>query len=376
MSIDLSTPLTTTHAGANNRYPSRDNGHRPFGYYETLRTIAEVWNVTPDTVINPTLAASLAEVTDLEDQRNDLVPEPVPSADELAEKNTTQRAALIKKIATANNVKSEQRKLIDALLVGARERVLAAQDLALTFDHVRGTLPVDAEVERLQQLTRFLGDYCCGGFTFAVRTGEDDPNKAVVDEVYPVYLESLHRILSLDLLVREADAFALYADPGISGPLPYHFNVDIHGKVIGKILDYGQADLVAHRRAKDYREVFNGGTQRGLTHDIDPTNEYSAIDSGDRTVSPLARGKITGLELSIPATWSEFQDRLERFSQAGFDRENVDGRTSVDVFTEETTTTSKNKGTGEVIVWGERRNLRTNEFERRLISRRVEDGTW
>ena len=376
MAIDLSTPLTTTYAGSNRQYPARPKNHRPFGYDETLRTIAEVWNVTPDTLINPTLANALAEVADLDAQREELKPEPVPSAEELAEKNATQRAATIKKIATENNVKSEQRKLIDALLVGARERVQAAQDSALTFDHVRATLPVDAEVERLQKLTRYLGDYACGGFTFAVRTGEDDPNRQAVDEVYPMYIESLHRILSLDLLVREADAFAVYADPGISGYLPYHFNVSETGKVIGKILDYGQEDLVAHRRAKDYREVFNGGTQRGLTHDIDPTNEYSAISSGDRTVSPLARGRITGLSLSIPATWSEFQDRLERFSQAGFDRENMEARTSEDVFTEETTTTSKNKGTGEVIVWGERRNLRTNQLERRVISRRVEDGTW
>lgn len=376
MSIDLSTPLTTTHAGANNRYPARGKNHRPFSYDDKLAAIAEAWNVAPDSLINPTLANALAEVADLESQREELKPEPVPSADELAQKNASQRAALIKKIATANNVKSEQRKLVDALLVGARELIHAAQDSALTFDHVRATLPVDAEVERLQQLTRFLADYACGGFTFAVRTGEDDPNRQAVDEVYPMYIESLHRILSLDLLVREADSFALFCDPGISGPLPYHFNVSVTGKVIGKVLEYGEDDLVAHRRAKDYREIFNGGTQRGLTHDIDPTNEYSAISSGDRTVSPLARGKITGLELSIPATWSEFQDRLERFSQAGFDRENVDARTSVDVFTEETTTTSKNKGTGEVIVWGERRNLRTHELERRVISRRIEDGTW
>lgn len=376
MSIDLSTPLTTTHAGANNRYPARGKNHRPFSYDDKLAAIAEAWNVAPDSLINPTLANALAEVADLESQREELKPEPVPSADELAQKNASQRAALIKKIATANNVKSEQRKLIDALLVGARDRVQAGQSDQQTYDHIVQALPVDAEVERLQQLTRFLGDYACNGFSLPALTGEDDPNKAVVDEVYPLYLESLHRILSLDLLVREADAFAVYADPGISGYLPYHFNVSETGKVIGKILDYGQEDLVAHRRAKDYREVFNGGTQRGLTHDIDPTNEYSAISSGDRTVSPLARGRITGLSLSIPATWSEFQDRLERFSQAGFDRENMEARTSEDVFTEETTTTSKNKGTGEVIVWGERRNLRTNQLERRVISRRVEDGTW
>lgn len=373
--IDMSIPLTTTHAGANNRYPARGKNHRPFSYDGRVAAIAEAWNVEYDTLLNPTLADALAEVADLDAQREELKPIELDET-ELKGKAPQTRKKRIREAAEENRVRAEQRAVLTKLADSARRMVQAGQNDQLTYDHIMSVLSVDAEVERLQQLTRFLGDYACGGFTFAVRTGEDDPNRQAVDEVYPMYIESLHRILSLDLLVREADSFALFCEPGIPGPLPFHYNVDVNGKVIGKVLEYGEDDLVAHRRAKDYREVFNGGTQRGLTHDIDPTNEYSAISSGDRTVSPLARGRITGLELSIPATWSEFQGRLERFSQAGFDRENVDARTSVDVFTEEEETTEKNRGTGEVLVIGSRRNLRTNELERRVISRRIEDGTW
>jgi len=66
--------------------------------------------------------------------------------------------------------------------------------------------------------------------------------------------------------------------------------------------------------------------------------------------------------LAIPATYSEFEDRVRRYSEANREREDRDNRFTRDVF-EETTGGKFNKELDVFEKWITRKNLRTGEIE-------------
>ncbi|MGP5735761.1 hypothetical protein, partial [Candidatus Corynebacterium faecigallinarum] len=84
--------------------------------------------------------------------------------------------------------------------------------------------------------------------------------------------------------------------------------------------------------------------------------------SGDRVLTPLARGMFGGLEVSVPATWDELQDRIRRFSEANRRRENRDGRFSADEFRDREIN-KKNPATEEWETTIQRINLRDGSVQ-------------
>lgn len=372
--IDMSTPLTAQFVTDNlKQAPRREDYVRPAGYEARLALLADTWGVELDTLLHKGYKGAVEYYDGIEKELDDFAALPLPAGEELRSMTDAQRRKALRDVETDNVARTQVRASIRENLTSARRVIDANEVDALTYTYVMSVLPVAETVDTLKRTAKFLGPYTTHTRADAehVANAASRAECAAAAEVLPEFRTALLRLLMLDLLVSPGDAYALWADPGISGFLEYRVNVNTTGKPIGKIEDFTDVDIAAHRVAEDYREVFLGGfgkyqwsgTQTGKEHrEVGQHNQFKWAGSGDRVLTPLARGMFGGLEVSVPATWDELQDRIRRFSEANRRRESRDGRFSADEFRDRENN-KKNPVTGEWETTIQRTNLRDGSVQ-------------
>lgn len=242
----------------------------------------------------------------------------------------TQRRRALRDVETDNVARAQVRSSIRENLNSARRVIDADESEQLTYNHVLSVLPVAETVETLTRTARFLGPYTTRTDADPAHGGTEMERREreAANEVIPIFREALFRVLSLDLLIgKRDDGYALFADPNIEGFLTYRLNMSTKGEIIGRENDFTDQDVERHRIAKDWHELYIGGWEKWskdlpgrpsqkIMQEIDVKNRFFRLASGDRAVTALARGRVEGLELSVPVTWAEYEDRLRRYDEA------------------------------------------------------------
>ncbi|MGP9623791.1 hypothetical protein ACT3S7_12585 [Corynebacterium sp. AOP34-AQ2-28] len=371
---DMSIPLTAHFVTDNlKQAPRREDHVRPAGYEARLALLADTWGVELDTLLHKSYKGAVEYYDGIEKELDDFAALPLPAGEELRSMTDAQRRKALRDVETDNVARAQVRASIRENLTSARRVIDANEVDELTYKHVMSVLPVAETVDTLKRTAKFLGPYTTHTRADAehVANAASRAERAAAAEVLPEFHKSLYRLLALDLLVSPNEAYALWADPGISGFLEYRVNVNTTGKPISKIEDFTDVDIAAHRVAEDYREVFLGGfakydrrgPESGKEHrEVGQHNQFKWSGISDRVLTPLARGMFGGLEVSVPATWDELQDRIRRFSEANRRRESRDGRFSADEFRDRENS-KKNPVTGEWETTIQRTNLRDGSVQ-------------
>ncbi|CAM5411681.1 hypothetical protein [Corynebacterium variabile] len=346
---------------------------RPTGYESRLEAIAEAWNVAPEDLLHPGYVAARAEVEKIGGEIAEYAPVALPDAAVLREKNDAGRRKIINDTRAENEYRAQVRAELQGIQKAAVETLEVNKAPELTFDHVLSVLPVAETVAKVRAMAAYLGAYCNHDvLPLTLKTGNDLRDAMAANEVIPEFRAGLVRLLMLDLLLpNPAEGYALFSDPGIKGMLTYRHNVSNSGQAIGTVCDWSDADLSAHKVAEDWREAFIGGFTDDITgRRLSDDNQFSAIGSGDKAVTPLARGLIGDFVLDVAPTWEVLQDRLRRFSEANRKAEDWEGRFSADVF-EDSESHVLNRQTGQYEKVISRRNLRDNSVERITVGSTV-----
>lgn len=370
------TPLPANMSVADDHrcaYPRPADFVRPTGYESRLEAIAKAWDVPPEDLLHPGYVAARAEVEKVDTEIDDYASVSLPDASVLREKNDAGRRKIINDTRVENEYRAQVRAELHEVRKSAVETLEANKAPELMFNHVMSVLPVAETAVKVREMARYLGAYCNHDvLPLTLKTGNDLRDAMAANEVIPEFRAGLHRLLMLDLLLpNPAEGYALFADPGISGYLTFRHNVSNTGKVIGTVCDWNVADEVAHRVAEEYREIYIGGFTDGIAgRRLSDSNQFSAIDAGDKTVTPLARGLIGDLTLDIAPSWEVLQSRLRHYSEANRKAEDREGRFSADVF-EDSESHVLNRETGQYEKVISRRNLRTNTIERIKIGATV-----
>lgn len=346
---------------------------RPTGYESRLEAIAEAWNVAPEDLLHPGYVAARAEVESIDEEVAEYAPVALPDAAVLREKNDSGRRKVINDTRAENEYRAQVRVELEGIQKAAVETLEANKAPELTFDHVLSVLPVAETVAKVRAMAAYLGAYTNGDVVpLTLKTGNDLRDAMAANEVIPEFRAGLNRLFILDLLLpNPAEGYALFTDPGISGYLTFRHNVSNTGRVIGTVCDWSDADLAAGKVAEDWREAFIGGFTDNITgRRLSENNQFSAIGSGDKALTPLARGLIGDLVLDVAPSWEVLQDRLRRFSEANRKAEDREGRFSADLF-DDSESHVLNRQTGQyekVII---RRNLRDNSVTRITVGSAV-----
>ena len=346
---------------------------RPAGYEARLSAIAAAWNVAPEDLLHKGYVAARAEVEKIDAEIAEYAPVALPDAAVLREKNDAGRRKVINDTRAENEYRAQVRAELQGIQKAAVETLEANKAPELSFDHILSVLPVAETVAKVRAMAAFLGAYCNHDvLPLTLKSGNDLRDAMAANEVIPELRAGLNRLLMLDLLLPNfAEGYALFTDPGISGYLTFRHNVSEKGKVIGTVCDWSDADLAAHKVAEDWREIYIGGFTDNITgRRLSDGNQFSAIGSGDKAVTPLARGLIGDLVLDVALTWEVLQDRLRRFSEANRKAENREGRFSADVF-EDSESHVLNRETGQYEKVISRRNLRDNSVQRITVGSTV-----
>lgn len=346
---------------------------RPAGYEARLSAIAAAWNVAPEDLLHKGYVAARAEVEKIDAEIAEYAPVALPDAAVLREKNDAGRRKVINDTRAENEYRAQVRAELQGIQKAAVETLEANKAPELSFDHILSVLPVAETVAKVRAMAAFLGAYCNHDvLPLTLKSGNDLRDAMAANEVIPELRAGLNRLLMLDLLLPNfAEGYALFTDPGISGYLTFRHNVSEKGKVIGTVCDWSDADLAAHKVAEDWREIYIGGFTDNITgRRLSDGNQFSAIGSGDKAVTPLARGLIGDLVLDVALTWEVLQDRLRRFSEANRKAEDREGRFSADVF-EDSESHVLNRQTGQYEKVISRRNLRDNSVERITVGSAV-----
>ncbi|WP_130839156.1 hypothetical protein [Corynebacterium neomassiliense] len=365
--IDLTTPLPAcVFAPSDHRRAYARENARPGGYETRLSAIAEAWDVAPGDLLRPEYVEARDAVQKIEDEINEYAPVPLPDVEVLRGKNDAGRRKIINDTRSENEYRAQVRKALTADRDGATAVLEGVKAPELTYDYVMRVLPVVETAARVRKLANYLGNFTnAQAISTGLLTGSDLRIAEAANKVLPEFRAGLNRLLMIDYLIPDpSEGFALYTDPGIKGLLNYRFNMSDRGDIIGVVNDWTDSDLVAHRVAKDFREAFLGGfTDRADgRRRLSATNQFSAIGSGDRAVTPLARGLVGDLVLDIAPSWDVFQDRLDRFEKADRKAEDREGRFSADVF-KDSETHVLNRETDEYEKFVYRTNLRTGEVK-------------
>ena len=375
--IDLSTPLPPRFVGDSPTSAPRREGYTPpAGYEARLALLAETWGVELDVLLHKGYKDDVAHYEELERELEEFAALPLPTGEELRGMTDAQRRKALRDVESDNVARAQIRSSIRENLNTARRMVEANESDQLTYNHVLSFLPVAETVDTLNRTAKFIGPYTTlrdAGVRQSMNAAEREEREAA-NEVIPVFREALFRVLSLDLLIgKRGDGYALFADPNISGFLTYRLNMSVKGEIIGRENDFTDADVERHRIAKDWHELYVGGWEtwtkdlpgrpsQKLSQEVRVQNTFFRLAPGDRAVTALARGRVEGLELSVPETWQEYEDRLRRYDEAMREAENREGRFSKDAFKDSESNT-KNPNTGEWEKFIHRTNLRTGERE-------------
>lgn len=374
--IDLTTPLPANLSVADDHrrsYARPTEFTRPTGYESRLQAIAEVWNVAPEDLLHKGYVAARTEIEKVDAEVAEYAPVALPDASVLRSKNDAGRRKVINDTRAENEYRAQVRAELQGIQKAAVETLEANKAPELTFDHVMSVLPVAETVAKVRAMAAYLGAYANGDVVpLTLKSGDDLRDAEAANEVIPVFRAGLHRLLMLDLLLpNPAEGYALFADPGISGYLTYRHNVSNTGRVIGTVCDWSDTDLVAHKVAEDWREAFIGGFKDSIGgRRLSDDNQLSGIGSGDKAVTPLARGLVGDLVLDVAPTWEVLQDRLRRYSEANRKAEDREGRFSADVFDDsESHVLNRQTGQYEKVIL--RRNLRDNSIQRIMVGSTV-----
>ncbi|AGP29687.1 hypothetical protein [Corynebacterium terpenotabidum] len=346
---------------------------RPTAYESRLEAIAGAWNVAPEDLLHKGYVDAKAEVEKVEAEIAEYAPVSLPDASVLREKNDAGRRKIINDTRAENEYRAQVRAELHEVRQSTVETLEANKAPELTFNHVMSVLLVAETAAKVRAMAKYLGAYSNHDvLPLTLKTGNDLRDAVAANAVIPEFRAGLNRLLMLDLLLpNPAEGYALFTDPGISGYLTFRHNVSNSGKVISTVCDWNTADEVTHKVAEDFREAFIGGFTDGIAgRRLSDNNQFSGIGSGDKTVTPLARGLIGDLTLDVAPSWDVLQDRLRRFSEANRKAEDRDNRFSADVF-EDSESHILNRETGQyerVII---RRNLRDNSVQRITVGSTV-----
>ncbi|MGP5183145.1 hypothetical protein ACTXKY_05380 [Corynebacterium variabile] len=346
---------------------------RPAGYEARLSAIAAAWNVAPEDLLHKGYVAARAEVEKIDAEIAEYASVALPDAAVLREKNDAGRRKVINDTRAENEYRAQVRAELHEVRKSAVSVFEVNKEPELTFNHILSVLPVAETVAKVRAMAAYLGAYCNHDvLPLTLKSGNDLRDAMAANEVIPEFRAGLHRLLMLDLLLpNPAEGYALFSDPGIKGMLTYRHNVSNSGQVIGSVCDWSDADLAAHRVAEDWREAFIGGFTDNITgRRLSYGNQFSAIGSGDRAVTPLVRGLIGDLTLDVAPSWEVLQDRLRRYYEANRKAEDREGRFSADLF-EDSESHVLNRQTGQYEKVITRRNLRDNSVTRITVGSAV-----